>query len=53
MLILLFRYVFAILAEGPAIPQSPGTSGPGHSQKVANLNFSPGARNIIIIIIII
>jgi len=28
MLILLFRYVFAILAGGPAIPQSPGWTGP-------------------------
>jgi len=28
MLILLFRYAFAILAGGPAIPRSPGWTGP-------------------------
>jgi len=39
MLILLFRYVFAILAGGPAIPQSPGWTGPP-----TNLVGSRGAR---------
>ena len=39
MLILLFRYVFAILAGGPAIPLSPGWTGPS-----TNRVGSRGAR---------
>jgi len=39
MLILLFRYVFAILAGAPAIPQSPGWTGPARLASYQYLGY--------------